>query len=532
MKTNYLKLVNTIIFLALFIQANAQNVEIQQGKEYKAKNRSFINTIMYKDLNSMMAIRSFPQLIGNTNYSVEMFNNNLNLISNKDIELPDRDLNIERFIYSNNQAYIFTSRYDKDKGINSLYGSTLDKNGKINDNYYELANVEADKKREINFFDITLSADSTKFLVTIVPHQKKDDQAQLAFLVFDLEFKELDNFMVELPFEAKRFEMNEYLLDKDRNVHILGNVQIKEEGKNRIFQANIEREARVFSFYKDSDELVEYKLAFDNSKEDETYLNEIRLGIDKLGRLQLTGFYSEKKGAFMKGVFNSTIDIEKKKAINIKSQVFTDEFLNQFLTDRQIKSKQRKKDKNKDSRFDHLNNYKIREIVFKEDGGFYLVAEYYFYYVVMQTSTNGITTTTEHYIYGDIMAINVKEDNSIDWFARIPKFQHTTNDRGRYSGIAKAVDSKNTLQIIFNEHKKNANIIDPERKRNAVGKKTITVLVSIEESTKTTKTPLMPAKDGKTIITPKGHYQVSSNELILEATTGNKSKFINLKFEN
>lgn len=230
----------------------------------------------------------------------------------------------------------------------------------------------------------------------------------------------------------------------------------------------------------------------------------------------------------MRGVFSCTIDIDKMDVTNVESQVFTDKIIEQFLSNRQIKKKERKKKKNKDTRYDHLSNYKIREMAFKENGGFYILAEYYRYYVTTTVNSNGSTKTTHHYIYGDIIAINVNKDNSIEWFSRIPKHQHSTNDNGRYSGIARAIDSKNSLHIIFNEHHKNASILDPERKRNAVGKRTITVLVSIDEDGNASKTPLMPAKEGKTIVAPKSHFQNASNELILYATKGKKARFINV----
>ena len=528
MKTNTLSITLLLVISFSFQKLSAQTVEVHQGDVFKSKRLSYVNQILFKDNKEMLAIRTNRTLLGKRSDYVESFNNNMNFRSNHEISLPDKDLEIENYIYVDNQAYIFMSKYDKDKGINTLYGSKLNEKGRIDQNFIEIVNVEVDKKREMNFFDVTQSIDSTKFLITIVPKQRKEDKAKLSFLVLDHEMKEHDNIMVDFPFKREQFGMNDYHLDKDGNIHILGNVTIEETRKNKLFGSTVEREARIFSFYKDDDELVEYNLAFDNGNKDDTYLNQIRLGLDKLGRLQCTGFYSEKKGSFMKGVFNCTIDIDKKEAVNIDSQVFTDKFIEQFLTDRQIKRKKRRKAKNKDPRFDHLSNFSIRKMAYKEEGGFYILAEYYNYYVTTTTDANGNIKTTHHYIYGDIMAINVNEDNSVEWFTRIPKYQHSTNDGGRYSGIARAIDNNNSLHIIFNEHRKNAKTLVPQKRKNAVGKKTITVLVSIDEEGDATKTPLMPAKEGKTIVAPKAHFQNASNELILYATRGKKSRFINV----
>ena len=528
MKTNIL---NFILFISVTIfsqNLTAQTIEVHQGDVYKSKRNSYVRQILYKDNVDMLAIRTKRALLRKSSDYIERFNNNMNFQSQNEITLPDDDLELLDYIHVDGQTHIFMTKYDKNKGLNTLYGSSLNKKGRIDANFVEIVNVEVEKKREMNSFSVSQSIDSTKFLITIVPKQDKDDNAKLSFLVLDHEMKEHDNIMIEFPFTKKQFAMNDYHLDKDGNIHVLGNVTIEETRKNKLFGSTVEREARIFSLYKGDDELVEYNLAFDKRSKDDTYINQVRLGIDKLGRLQCTGFYSEKKGSFMKGVFSCTIDIDKKEAVDVNSQVFTDKFIEQFLTDRQIKRKKRRKSKNKDSRFDHLSNFKIRKMAYKEGGGYYILAEYYDYYITTTTDSKGNVKTTHHYIYGDIMAINVNKDNSVDWFTRIPKYQHTTNDGGRYSGIARALDNNNSLHIIFNEHRKNAKILDPDRRRNAVGRKTITVLVSIDEKGEATKTPLMPSKEGKTIVAPKAHYQNASNELILYATRGKKSRFINV----
>lgn len=286
----------TLVIITLFYQdLNSQTVEVHQGDVFKTKRLSFVNQILYKDNKDMMAIRSKVAILSkNTDY-VEVFNTKMNLVSNNEISLPDRDLVIQNYIYVNNQAYIFMSKYDKNKGYNTLYGSKLNSNGRINENFVEIVNVEVEKKREINYFNVTQSIDSTKFLVTIVPNQKDDDDAKLSFLVLDHNMSEHDNILVNFPFTSEQFAMNDYHLDKDGNIHILGNVAIEETRRKLLFGSSVEREARIFSYYRKDEELIEYRLEFEDLNKDETYLNQIRLGLDKLGRLQCTGFLFRKK---------------------------------------------------------------------------------------------------------------------------------------------------------------------------------------------------------------------------------------------
>lgn len=528
MKKSIITLLSFVAFFAFNQNLKSQTVEVHQGDVFKTKRMSYVHKILYKDNNDMMAIRTEAKFLGRSEDYLEIVNNNMILQSNHEISFPDKDLSVERYLHVNGQNYVFMSKYDKNTNLNTLYCSMLNRKGVLDENFIEIVNVKVKDKRELNSYYISESIDSTKFLVTIVPQLEKEDDAQLNFIILDHDLREVDNIMVNLPFTNEQFGLNDYHLDKNGNIHILGNVAIEETRKKRLFGSSVEREARIFTYYKDESELIEYTVNFDDKSDDDTYLNQIRLGIDKLGRIQCTGFYSDKKGSYMKGVFVTTLDAENKKVINTHSQVFTEEFIELFLSDRQKRKKKRRNSKGKDSRYDNLSNYRIRELAFKEGGGFYILAEYYRYYVTTTTDANGRTTTTHHYIYGDLMTINIKEDNSVDWFTRIPKYQHSTNDGGRYSGIARALGKNNKLHIIFNEHKKNAKVLDPEKRRNAVGKKSITVLVSIDNDGNATKTPLMPAKEGKTILAPKIHFQNASNELILYATRGKKSRYVNL----
>jgi hypothetical protein len=250
---------------------------------------------------------------------------------------------------------------------------------------------------------------------------------------------------------------------------------------------------------------------------------------DAIGRIHCAGFYSNNKQNSVKGLFTFDVDTQNKSIKNIKHQDFTDDFINEFLNKRQQKKKKRAQDKGK-NRFDELRNIVLRDFVLKSDGSFYFVAESYVYYVVTTTDANGVTRTTHHYVYGDVLLADVKQDNTVNWFARIPKYQHTTNDGGRYSGISTSLGKDDELYVIFNDSKKNANVKYPEKRINFRLKNAITVLVSFDQAGEFSKTPLMPSKEASTILMPKMSYTSAAGNLLLFATIRRDYRFIKINF--
>jgi hypothetical protein len=512
--------------LASFVLLS-QNIEIHQGPKNRFASNWFISEILTSDANGIMTIQQKRGLFRKPTYKLQNYDQRMAPLPEVEFELPDKDLEIQEFLYKNETVFIFFSKYDKDKNLNFLYGTTLNRNGQLNQNFFELAAVEADSKRKRNSFDINHSHDSTRFLVTVIPPYSKKENQQVHFLVLDHQFKEYDNIQIKFPYEDRDINLKDAQLDKDGNIHLLASVALAgEDGKRRGILADWD--LRIFTYYKDDESFKEHKVTI-GRKEEDTYLTQVQMFRDVKGRIHCSGFYSNNKQNSVKGLFTFDVDTQNKTITNIKHQDFTDEFINEFLNKRQQKKKQRAQDKGK-NRYDELRNIVLRDFVLKSDGSFYFVAESYIYYVITTTDANGVTRTTHHYIYGDVLLADVKADNSVNWFARIPKYQHTTNDNGKYSGLSTSIGKNDELHVIFNDSKKNATVKYPEKLINFNLKNAITVLVSFDQKGDFSKTPLMPAKEASTILMPKMHYAAKPGDLILFATIRKDYRFINIRF--
>jgi hypothetical protein len=528
MKRIFLKI--TLLFMLFSFSSNfyaQEDIEVLIGEEIRSYRKETIASVHRGD-DGIIVLKGKYSLLGRPDYYLEIFDNNMNFVSRNEIDLPDRDIEFSEMTYLNGKIYFFMEKYDKKSKINYIYGTILSKDGKFEKDIFEITQFEVEKRRKTNDFFTDISADSSKFVIMVSPPEiGKEQKAKRQFIVLDLDFNEVDNIELDFPFLERDFRVARSHMDPMGNIHMLCEIAI-EESKRSSFFRNEEREARVFTLYKGATAVEEYKINFLN--EDAGFISQIKMKTDKLGRLQCAGFYSDRKGNSTKGVFVFTIDPSTKEISNVSSQEFTDEYLNQFLSDRQVRKKDRKRSKNKEKNpYERLYYYKVRDLVMKEGGGFYMVAEFYLHTTTTTTDANGNTRVTHHYRYNDLMVINVLEDNSISWFSRVPKYQYTTNDNGYYSGIVMGLNNDNSLNILFNDDRDNANVVDHDNKGKMKYKRIRTVLVKFDNDGNATKTPLINAKKSSALLVPGLSPKGKSNDIILYSNLKKKNRFINVK---
>lgn len=163
-------------------------------------------------------------------------------------------------------------------------------------------------------------------------------------------------------------------------------------------------------------------------------------------RIYIGGFYADKKNGSYEGVLYANYDIASGIFENRKN-IFFDEYLRNGTGER-----------NKKKAFD---DYKVKQIIVKNDGGFVLIAEEYF----ISTRNSGyspgmgyysmyafgpMTRTIREYHYNDILALSYNGDGKRDWNSFIRKNQYSQEDGGLFSSYA-IMNSGGTLGFLFND---------------------------------------------------------------------------------
>ncbi len=163
-------------------------------------------------------------------------------------------------------------------------------------------------------------------------------------------------------------------------------------------------------------------------------------------RIYLCGFFSNKRGGNAEGIVYSRFDLKSETWETPKFLAFSDQLRNSTGE----RSKKRA-----------LNDYVIRNLIVRKDGGFALLAEDY-YITIRNNYTSGwggyysfyngpfMTQSLREYHYEDVLAISYNEAGATDWFAFVRKSQYSQEDGGVFSSYG-LLNTGGALGLIFND---------------------------------------------------------------------------------
>lgn len=169
------------------------------------------------------------------------------------------------------------------------------------------------------------------------------------------------------------------------------------------------------------------------------------------GRVYIGGFYSDKKAGNYEGVLFAYYDIMDSSFHNHKMIPF-DEQLRLATGER---SKKRA-----------FNDYVVRQMIIKKDGGFVLISEDF--YVTTRTVNSGFggfyssyyntssfaNQLIREYNYNDIFALSYDGQGNKDWHAFVRKNQYSQEDGGLFSSYA-IMNTGGSIGFLYNDFNSN-----------------------------------------------------------------------------
>lgn len=210
-------------------------------------------------------------------------------------------------------------------------------------------------------------------------------------------------------------------------------------------------------------------------------------------RIYVGGFYSDKKNGHLEGVLYTYYDINEHQFEKYKTIPFSEKLRN-ATGERNTKRA--------------FNDYQVRQIIVRNDGGFVLIAEnfyittrsgyspgfgyYSWYYPTMSSSIR-------EYNYEDIMALSYDGQGRQEWASFIRKNQYSQEDGGLFSSFA-LINTGGSLGFLFNDFNTN-------RSRMQLG--------SIDADGKVNVRTLTTYRPDEPDWLPHSGKQVSSNEIVV-----------------
>lgn len=365
-----------------------------------------------------------------------------------------------------------------------------------------------------NPFRLLKAEDETHFLLmTSNPFlEEEGSDIKMKMEVFNSEFKKEWETDADLGFKSDMFSVTNVTLDDNGDVSIVG-VEYKEKltlkQQRRAGKPNYTH--HLIRYTELGTKVMSMPIELQGK-----FITDLRIETAQSGDVVIAGFYSEVGSFSIKGAFYLNVDPKTEQIKSEKFSEFDSEFITLGLTDREEKKVKKKEAKGEEA---EMNEFDMRELILRGDGGATLIAEQYMFYVVTTTTrgANGqtYTTSTYHYLYNDIIVISFSGDGDLLWKTKIPKRQHTINDNGAYSSYSLMVTG-DKIFFIYNDNPKNLFLGPEETPYNfSASKDLAVVIVEVDSDGKATKEMLFTTERGDAMVQPKISEQTSANEMII-----------------
>lgn len=232
-----------------------------------------------------------------------------------------------------------------------LLDTTTDVNFNNTTKIYSVLN--SDNKQQIMLFKISAKNDRSNILTTLLYSK-------------DLQLQKRSRISVPMP-ERNDF-LTEFALDNEGDL-----VCIKGSGTSQNDNIN---KISMLSKSANADSILKRDITISG-----IYLDDIRLKVDNINKhYVICSFYSKQRRGNVDGLYYAVYDKVLNKPLSSLSTIFTDDFRSDAKSDGNLKSA--------------FNDFFLKNIVLKKDGGFFIAAE------AAYSTTKGNTMSRWDYLYG------------------------------------------------------------------------------------------------------------------------------------
>jgi hypothetical protein len=387
-------------------------------------------------------------------HNFTVYDNQMQVIEKIPLDfMPDKTLNVD-FVPGTGQFYM-VYQFQK-KGILYCMGAKINANGKITGEPFEMDTTKISVFANNKIYSTVLSEDKQKVLIYKI--QKKNEKLYLSTLLFDN----------QLVLQKK----SRFTLDFDERSEVLNDLQVDNQG-NIIFTKGYKpanrdyfNELELVTKSVQQDTLNIIKVALDKK-----YIDNIELKIDNLNKQYLiNSFYYKERRGNIEGIFAffyKSMDTSK----NITALIpFSDSLREQAKKDGQLRFA--------------FNDFFIRQVIVKKDGGYILTAEdyssqsrgmnnswsrydylyspytYQYDYYYYNSPFNGYYrpygnygNQSTRYYYDNILILSMDKNGKLQW-ANIINKEQFDDDNDNFLSYG-TLNAGTEINFLFNEGNKN-----------------------------------------------------------------------------
>ncbi len=511
----------------LFAQDYDLPAVISWGEELREPGNAYLSKIIAAGSYGFYALRLKKGTLTNEDIAyVEYYNsdNKLKRSQKLDLKYKGKKREFEDMIMFGGNIYLLTSFNNEAKKKNYLFSQKLSDRLLPSRNLEMIAEIDTRSKYREGTFNFILSRDSSKMLIyNQLPYQRNEPE-RFALRVYNDQFEPMWNKDIVLPYNDDRFSIEEYRVDKDGNVYLLG-VSYQDKFRTRR-QGKPTYTYSILAYTNAGEDFEEYRIDLTDK-----FITDLTFRVADDGNLICSGLYSEKGTYSVKGTYFFRLNAKSKEVYNVNLKPFDFDFLTEYMSEGQRNRAQKAEEAGNEKRAPELYRYALNDLVLRSDGGAVLVAEQYYIYEQSFYDYAGIRQSRYFYNYNDIIVVNIRPTGEIEWATRIPKRQETLNDGGYFSSYAMSI-VRDKIYFIYNDNARNFGQ-DPDKRRRIHyfnGKYSIVALAEIRKDGELTTYPLFTNRDADILTRPKICKQTGSRRMLVYGERGRQYRFASLRF--
>ena len=313
---------------------------------------------------------------------IAVLDNDMNLLAQVDQDyLPEYDRMVEIDFFPYNDFVYMIYQYQK-KNIVYCMASRIDANGKQIGEVVQLDTTHIGFSANNKIYTVITSDDKSKIIVIKIKSKNRKN-FMISTLLFDNNLGLLNSSKLNMPIEEKNNFLTEFNIDNEGDLVF-----------TKIFRNNFDNigSASLVVKYAMADSFYMKELDLDK-----TFLDEIRIKVDNFNkRYLITSFFYKQKRSNIDGFYFYIWDKQSGLPSMENSVTFTDELRREAKGDANLRTA--------------FNDYFIRNIIIRKDGGFLIGSEAFY------TTSRFSSWNRWDYMYG------LPNYSSIDYYYYSPYY--------------------------------------------------------------------------------------------------------------
>jgi hypothetical protein len=503
MKNLFLFFISIIIYTAVF----SQQITYTQPESQDSRSLDFViigkihdNFLIYKNLRN--------------NYAICSYDNSMRLLNRVNLQfMPDNVLNVDFVSYPDFAWLIY--QFQKRNTVHCM-AVKIDADGKLLSDPIQLDTTHINFFANNKIYSTVNSEDKSKIMIYKI--QRKNGNFNFTTLLFDDSLKLIHESKIPTYYDDRKDMFSDFFVDNEGNfIFTKGNKSSTRDFIQDL--ALITKPADADSFSARTFQLAG------------KYLDEIKLKIDNVNKHYIiNSLYYEKRRGNVEGIYTAVWDVNSGNTITQQFQYLGDSVRAIAKTDGNNKTA--------------LNDFFIRDVILRKDGGFILTAEDFYsqsrsnpwnrydylygypsfspynYYLYSPYSYGYYgrypyfnSRGQDRYYYNNILVLNMDKDGTTDWASVINKTQYDdeTDNFLSYDMML----SGGQMHFLFNELERRSLLLVDQ---------------SVSGFGKVTRNPPLKSLDRGYQFMPRYGKQVSATQVIIPCTYRNYICFAKVEF--